>query len=87
MAADSTTPGKAAGFVVNENTRAVGELTVGAPSGGVVDRARDRHVRARCKGAPIEEALAAAGEFLASVKQGDQVAIVGFGHTASWRSR
>ena len=34
-------------------------------------------------GAPIAEALGAAGQFLASVKQGDQVAIVTFGHAAS----
>ncbi|MDX6377417.1 MAG: tight adherence protein [Gaiellaceae bacterium] len=81
VAADSTTPGTPPGFVVTENTREVGELTVGAPSEAsaivlAIDTSGSMH------GAPIKEALAAAGEFLASVKQGDQVAIVTFGHTA-----
>ncbi len=82
VAADSTTPGKPPGFIVTENTRAVGELTVSAPSAAssivlAIDTSGSMN------GAPIKEALAAAGEFLASVKQGDQVAIVNFGHTAS----
>jgi tight adherence protein B len=82
VAADSSAPGKAPGFVVNENGRAVGALTVGAPSEAssivlAIDNSGSMH------GAPIAEALAAAGEFLGSVKQGDQVAIVTFGHTAT----
>ena len=82
VAADSSAPGKAPGFVVNENGRAVGALTVGAPSAAssivlAIDNSGSMH------GAPIAEALAAAGEFLGSVKQGDQVAIVTFGHTAT----
>ncbi len=60
----------------------VGELTVGAPSAASsIVLAID--TSGSMKGGPIKEALAAAGEFLASVKQGDQVAIVNFGHTAS----
>jgi tight adherence protein B len=79
VAADSTTPGTPPGFVVTENTREVGQLTVGAPSAAssivlAIDNSGSMH------GAPIKEALAAAGEFLASVKPGDQVAIVTFGH-------
>lgn len=82
VAADSTTPGQAPGFIVTENTREVGELTVGAPSAASsIVLAID--TSGSMQGGPIKEALAAAGEFLASVKQGDQVAIVNFGHTAS----
>ena len=82
MAADSTTPGTPPGFIVTENARQVGELTVGAPSAASsIVLAID--TSGSMKGGPIKEALAAAGEFLASVKQGDQVAIVNFGHTAS----
>jgi tight adherence protein B len=82
VAADSSTPGKPPGFVVNENGRAVGALTVGAPSeASSIVLAID--TSGSMKGGPIAEALAAAGEFLASVKQGDQVAIVAFGHTAT----
>jgi tight adherence protein B len=82
VAADSSTPGKVPGFIVNENGRAVGALTVGAPSeASSIVLAID--TSGSMKGAPIAEALAAAGEFLGSVKQGDQIAIVGFGHTAS----
>ena len=62
----------------------VGALTVGAPSeASSIVLAID--TSGSMKGGPIAEALAAAGEFLASVKQGDQVAIVGFGHTATGR--
>ena len=82
VAADSSTPGKVPGFIVNENGRAVGALTVGAPSeASSIVLAID--TSGSMKGGPIAEALAAAGEFLGSVKQGDQIAIVGFGHTAS----
>ncbi len=82
VAADSTTPGKPPAFIVRENTREVGALTVGAPSeASSIVLAID--TSGSMQGGPIAEALAAAGEFLASVKQGDQVAIVGFGHTAS----
>ena len=80
VAADSTTPGTPPGFVITENAREVGQLTVGAPSAAssivlAIDNSGTMH------GGPMKEALAAAGEFLASVKQGDQVAIVTIGHT------
>lgn len=82
VAADSSEPGKAPGFVVTENGREVGELAVGAPSdASAIVLAID--TSGSMKGGPLKEALAAAGTFLASVKPTDQVAIVNFGHTAS----
>jgi tight adherence protein B len=81
VSADSTTPGKPPAFVVTENGSQVGKVTVGAPSdASAIVLAID--ISGSMKGGPIKEALGAAGQFLASVKPNDQVAIVTFGHTA-----
>jgi tight adherence protein B len=81
VAADSTTPGKPPAFIVTENGNQVGKVDVGAPSdASAIVLAID--TSGSMKGAPNKEALGAAGQFLASVKPNDQVAIVTFGHTA-----
>jgi tight adherence protein B len=81
VAADSSTPGKAPAFVVTENGNQVGKVAVTAPAdASAIVLAID--TSGSMKGQPIAEALAAAGQFLASVKPNDQVAVVTFGHTA-----
>src|SRR6185503_7753646 len=81
VAADSSTPGKPPAFVVTENGSQVGKVAVSAPSdASSIVLAID--TSGSMKGGPIKEALGAAGQFLASVKPNDQVAIVTFGHTA-----
>ncbi len=81
VTADPPAPGKTPTITVSENGRPIGALEVAAPDGNAaIVLAID--TSGSMKGTPLRAALAAAGEFLGSVKGDDRVAIVNFGRTA-----
>jgi tight adherence protein B len=82
VAVDTARPGAAPVFEVTENGRPVGGLAISAPSASAaVALAID--TSGSMYGAPLQKALGSATDFLDHLKQGDEGAVFGFGHTAT----